>query len=685
MTTEVPPTVERASPLDGEGLLPLLEAGQGGLGGHAGQGGRRSPRLSRAPRRDSVTRFARRLVVSSLVALAVLPPLVTLGIGSINAWSRARADLERIDWLLARDAGRAKDHDLVSALSLPPFESTRDARLLLDAGGQVVLRSEAPRELAWPAFHLSQPLHAPLALEAGLAATLEVRHSLRPVIDLTLLLGLASTLMALVLWGWAFMRRVTALGQAEGRVHDFFSSDPLTGLLNRDALRRLLIRALARSTESRGERVRTVGLLVIDVDRFGLVNGTLGQPAGDALLRHVAERLVAATRESDQVARLGGDQFAVLVEGITGTPALAAMARNLLRAFEKPYNLGSCETVVTLSIGLAAAGRGLETIDDVLKAADAAMRVAKQGGGGRFRIYEPAMSVDTSERLELDVRLHRALSNNEFFLMYQPVLDANGEATIAVEALARWADPVRGLISPVEFIPVLEETGMIVPVGRRLLNQACEAAAGWMRAGARELTVSVNVSPRQFAEPDFVNTVLDALELTGLPPRLLLIEVTEGLLLDPAADAVAKIDALATAGVRLAVDDFGMGYSSLAYLKRFRLHALKIDRMMLRDITTQPRDAAIVRAVVELGRGLGLKVVAEGVETRAQHSALRAMGCDAMQGFLFSLPLRPEQIRAHLLKGEPLTGQPEPVAPIEPVVAPAEQAATAPAQALFTS
>ena len=634
--------------------------------------------------RVSVTQVARRLVVSSLVALAVTPPLIHLGAGSLSAWSQARADLDRMDWLLAREAGRVTPDELLSVLSLPPFDSTRDARLLLDAEGGVALRSEVPRELAWPALALRQTLKAPLTLDDGVAVTLEIQRSLRPVFNLTLLLGLGSALMALILWCWTFTGRFSVLGRAEGRVNEFFSSDGLTGLLNRDAMRRRLAQALERYRSASSETRRSVGLLVIDVDRFGLVNGTLGQPAGDALLRHVAERLAAATRESDQVARLGGDQFAILVEGVSGAPALAAMARNLLRAFEKPYRLGDYETVVTLSIGVVAATAELSGIDDILRAADAAMRVAKQGGGGRFRIYEPAMNVDSSARLEMDVRLHRALSNNEFFLMFQPVVDASGEKIVAVEALARWADPERGLIGPVDFIPVLEQTGMIVPVGRRLLNQACETAAGWIRAGAQELSIAVNVSPRQFAEPDFVNTVLDALALTGLAPHCLLIEVTEGLLLDPAADAVAKIDALATAGVRLAVDDFGMGYSSLAYLKRFRLHALKIDRMLLRDVATQSRDAAIVRAIIELGRGLGLKVVAEGVESQGQFDALRSLGCDAMQGFLFSMPLSPERIRAHLLKGEPLVGQPD----LTPVTAPmvtADIPGTVGVQTLFTS
>lgn len=606
-----------------------------------------------------VTRAAARLVITGLVVLALLPPLCVAVAGSLLTWTQVQSDLARVEWLLERETGQAGGDDWQVLLSQPPFDSTRDARLLRDVEGTVVGHSDLARQLARPALSGSLTLARPVVTSDGRAITLEVHRSLRPVIDMTLMLGLATTLTSLVLWGWAFMRRVSALGLAEDRVLAHSSSDALTGLLNREALRRRASRALDRVRASEGPGRQTVGLLVIDVDRFGLVNGTLGQPAGDALLRHVAERLVAVTRDSDQVARLGGDQFAILVDGVSGTPALAAMARNLLRAFEQPYRVGGHETVVTLSIGLVAASRGNDSIDAVLRCADAAMRVAKQGGGGRFRIFEPTMAVDTADRLDMDVRLHRALANNEFFLMYQPVVDASGQKVLAVEALARWADPARGLISPVEFIPVLEQTGMIVPVGRRLLYQACHTAVAWARAGAADLTLSVNVSPRQFAEPDFVNTVLDALELTGLPPSRLLIEVTEGLLLDPAADAVAKIDALASAGIQLAVDDFGMGYSSLAYLKRFRLHALKIDRMLLRDVAAEPQDAAIVRAIVELGRGLGLKVVAEGVETLAQFDALRALGCDAMQGFLFSMPLAEERIRAHLVGGEPLVGLPE--------------------------
>lgn len=641
---------------------------------------------SRDPGRrdDTVTRAAARLVIAGLVILALLPPLSVAVGGSALTWSQAGADLARLDWLLAREPAPAPDEDLPVVLAQPPYDSTRDARLLLDGAGSIVLNADVTRPLAWPAVSRRLLLSLPIATPDGQAVTLMVRRSLRPVIDMTLLAGLASTLLALALWGWAFMRHLSALGLAEERVRAFSSSDRLTGLLNRDALRRRLSRALAGYRDAREGPRRTVGLLVIDVDRFGLVNGTLGQPAGDALLRHVAERLVAITRETDQVARLGGDQFAILVEGVSGTPALAAMARNLLRAFEQPCRVAGHETVVTLSIGVIAASGGNDTIDSVLRGADAAMRAAKQGGGGRFRIYEPTMAVDAVERLAMDVRLHRALANDEFFLMYQPVVDASGRKTVAIEALARWADPGRGLIAPDEFIPILEQTGMIVPVGRRLLYQACRSAVAWIRGGAADLTVAVNVSPRQFAEPDFVNTVLDALALTGLPPPQLLIEVTEGLLLDPAADAVAKIDALASAGVQLAVDDFGMGYSSLAYLKRFRLHALKIDRMLLRDVATHPQDAAIVRAIVELGRGLGLKVVAEGVETRAQFDALRSLGCDAMQGFLFSKPLPVERIRAHLIQDEPLVGLSE----TEPAITPAPAAGvagTVPARTLFTS
>jgi EAL domain-containing protein (putative c-di-GMP-specific phosphodiesterase class I) len=259
------------------------------------------------------------------------------------------------------------------------------------------------------------------------------------------------------------------------------------------------------------------------------------------------------------------------------------------------------------------------------------------------------MPIDTQQQLELDMALRRALQGGEFELAFQPIVSADGGTIDAVEALLRWNDPGRGVVSPGEFIPVLEQTGLIVPVGQWVLREACKRAQGWMAQGACPVTLSVNVSPIQFAEPDFVRQVLTALEATGFAPQQLQLEVTEGLLLDPTPESLRKMDALVDAGVRLAVDDFGMGYSSLAYLKRFRLHSLKIDRMFVRDVPKLRQDTAIVRAIVELAHALELHVTAEGVETAEQHEALQALGCDSMQGFLFARPMPGDAMRERLL------------------------------------
>ena len=352
----------------------------------------------------------------------------------------------------------------------------------------------------------------------------------------------------------------------------------------------------------------------------------------------MAERIRSVTRESDIVARLGADQFVVQAEAAAGAHALGAMARNVLRAADEPLRVAGRDMVAPLSIGIALAGDHADDVDGLLKCADAAMRAAKAAGGARFCVYEPEMEADHRQRLDLDLRLRHALERDEFFLVYQPIVGAGGRGIVAVEALLRWADPVRGVISPVDFIPLLEQTGQIVPVGRWTLREACRRGRSWIAGGAEDLLLSVNVSPRQFAEPDFVQMVVAVLAETGLPSGHLQLEVTEGLLLEPTPQTLQKIDALVAAGVRLAVDDFGMGYSSLAYLKRFPLHALKIDRMFVRDLPQARHDAAIVRAIIDLGHGLGLTITAEGVETANQFHELRRLGCDTMQGYLSARP-----------------------------------------------
>jgi diguanylate cyclase (GGDEF)-like protein len=459
-----------------------------------------------------------------------------------------------------------------------------------------------------------------------------------------LMLGLLSSAAAGAIWVLVLEPRLRALRHSDHQLRSIAKRDLLTDLPNRDGLRLAARRAFKLERQS----TRKIGLLAIDLDRFRLINDSLGPTAGDELLCGVAARIRGAVRGSDIVARLSADQFAILVEGTGEAQALEIMARNLLRAFVPALSVGGRDTVVALSIGVAIEGEHARDVDGLLKCADSAMRAAKADGGSRYRWFEPAMQVDNQKSLDLDRRLRRALQGDEFTLVYQPIMDRHGRRIVAVEALIRWAEPGRSLVSPGEFIPVLEQTGLIVEVGTWVLRQACRRAKAWLDGGAHALVVSVNVSPRQFSEARFAETVATVLAETGFPANRLQLEVTEGLLLEPSSDTLNKIGTLVSSGVRLAIDDFGMGYSSLAYLKTFALHTLKIDRLFVRDIALNERDAAIARAIIDLGHGLGLKVTAEGVETVEQFDVLRRLGCDSLQGFLFSRPVGAEELKALL-------------------------------------
>ena len=576
----------------------------------------------------SPTRATARLVLGLLVALALALPLGLLAAAALFDRYKAQSTAQALAAVASAPQTNAAA-DPRALLALLPLDDS-EARAWVGADGKTLATLGDARGLAWPSLRIALPLGG----DAHAAGEIIVQRSLRSDLAHAALAALLCAALAAFTWRVAVSAPMVALRAAEGRWRSFARRDALTGLLNREGLRNRLGRALERC---RGAE-RGVGLLLIDVDRFRLVNDSLGQPAGDQLLRHVAERIRAVTREADCVARLGADQFVVQVEAVAGAQALAAMARNLLRAVEAPYTVGGSDTVATLSIGMALAGQSADDVDGLLTCADAAMRAAKADGGARFRLYEPTMEANTQQRLALDLRLRHALQRGEFFLVYQPIVDADGSDIVAVEALLRWADPERGVVSPADFIPVLEQTGLIVEAGRWVLHEACRQGRAWLADGARELVLSVNVSPRQFAEPDFVDTVTAVLAATGFPAAQLQLEVTEGLLLEPSPQSLQKIDALVARGVRLAVDDFGMGYSSLAYLKRFPLHTLKIDRLFVRDLPLARRDAAIVRAIVDLGHGLGLQVTAEGVETADQFHELRRLGCDSMQGYLFARP-----------------------------------------------
>lgn len=591
----------------------------------------RSHRTTRSNRPTGAAAVAQRLVVGCLLLLAALPPLLWLVVGGLMASRGLSSTVEQGHWS-ALPERVALAPEAVPAALLQGGRHQADWVGLLDE--QERAHAEAGQRPAWPALAAERLLRTP----GKPVQLLRAERSLRPLLVGAMLAAMASTALCVGLWRVAYLRPVSSLEKAEGRILSHAWLDPLTGLVNREGLRRRLRKALEQRPEGEGRRRPGVGVLLVDIDRFNLINGTLGQGLGDALLCGVAERLRQVTRRHDTLARMAADQYAVVMEHIHGTEPLAAAARNMQRAFEAPFKLEGREIVVTLSLGGAVAGHDGDTVDELLHNAGAAMRAAKTAGGARLRLFEAAMDAAAHQRLEMDLRLRRALSAGQFFLLYQPIIDARTGRPMAVEALLRWRDPERGVVAPSEFIGVLEETGLIVSVGHWVLYEACRKAVRWQQEGGQPMVLSVNISPRQFAEPDFLDKLQALLARTGFPPGLLQLEVTEGLLLEPTPQTLERLDALAALGIRIALDDFGMGYSSLGYLKRFKLHALKVDRMFVCDLGANPRDEAIVRAIVELGHALGLKITAEGVETQAQAEVLRRVGCDGLQGFLFGTP-----------------------------------------------
>jgi diguanylate cyclase (GGDEF)-like protein len=590
----------------------------------------------------SMARATTRLLLIGLSALALLPPLFTAVAGVLLERHEAQAVASSLAWTIERHRADAQGPSLLALLGAGAADANQ-LREVLHADGTVLAEAGIVGAASPWSISATVPITGP-----GPVAAVRVCESLLEVLQATALVAALSLGATLLTWFFVVRRSVGALRKAEGRLRSINVIDPLTGLANRAGLRQRLQRAL---DSERHTGSRRVGVLLIDLDRFRLINESLGQRAGDQLLRAVAARIRGVLHGGDAAARLGGDQFVVCSQSLAGPQAAAMMARNLLRAIEPALEIAERRTQVSVSIGIALAGTDGQgdAPDELLAHADAAMRAAKSGGGGRHRLFEASMLVNTQQRLDLDMALRRALLESEFELAFQPIMSADGSSIGAVEALLRWNDPARGVVSPAEFIPVLEQTGLIVPVGQWVLREACKRAQGWIAQGARPVTLSVNVSPIQFAEADFVRHVLAALEATGFQPHQLQLEVTEGLLLDPTPDSLRKMDALVDAGVRLAIDDFGMGYSSLAYLKKFRLHSLKIDRMFVRDVPRLKQDTAIVRAIVELAHALELHVTAEGVETAEQHDALQALGCDSMQGFLFARPMPAEAMRERLL------------------------------------
>ncbi|MFC7529592.1 putative bifunctional diguanylate cyclase/phosphodiesterase [Actinoplanes sp. GCM10030250] len=414
--------------------------------------------------------------------------------------------------------------------------------------------------------------------------------------------------------------------------------DNLTGLASRSLFVTRMETAFATA------RTGGVAALLVDLDRFKVINDALGHTAGDQLLVAVAERLRECLRTDDTAARLSGDEFAVLLPDMADVEAVIPVARRIVAAMREPFDLDGRETFVTCSIGVAYGENGDEDSQELLVRADLAMFEAKKQGKDQFAIFEPAMRESFQRHLEMEVDLRRAVLRHEFELRFQPIVRLRTGEISGLEALVRWQHPDRGLIPPLDFIPLAEETGMIVPIGEWVLREACRQAAGWnaKRGGDQPLTVSVNLSAVQLERADLPTVVRSALEESGLPAACLVIELTESLIVDHRPETLRRLESIKELGVRLAIDDFGTGYSSLAYLRRFPVDIIKIDKSFVDDVGDMPAATALTLGIIQLGQALQLSTIAEGIEDAGQLSELADGNCELGQGYYFAEPLTSE-------------------------------------------
>ncbi len=424
--------------------------------------------------------------------------------------------------------------------------------------------------------------------------------------------------------------------------------DPVTGLPNR----RQFVRLLGQQLTAGASADHRKALLFLDLDGFKLINDTLGHVVGDQLLKAVAARLKQCLRTTDMIARLGPDEFSVLLPSIAGPDIAGRLAQRILDALRPPFTLAGHEVFVTASIGIAMSSSENGDAGSLIKNADAAMYRAKERGKNSYEFYSPDMNAQAYERLILESRLHKALERNEIIVYYQPQIHLPSRRLIGVEALARWKDAASGLIPPAKFIPLAEETGLIVKIGESVLRQSCRQLKAWHDAGHTALQLSVNLSVRQFKQPDLANTIAGVLAEIGLEPRHLDLELTETSIMQDAEAALKALKDLKAMGVRVSIDDFGTGYSSLIYLRRFPIDTLKIDRAFTQDMMTSADAQAIIAAIIAMAQALKLTVIAEGIETDEQISLLQKQGCVHGQGFAFSKPVSAEEM-TELLKTWP--------------------------------
>jgi diguanylate cyclase (GGDEF)-like protein/PAS domain S-box-containing protein len=432
-------------------------------------------------------------------------------------------------------------------------------------------------------------------------------------------------------------RDISDRKQMEERLYDLVRTDHLTTLPNRFLLDERFVGGLAQARREGSQ----LAMLMIDIDRFKNINDTLGHGMGDALLKVAGARLKSCIRECDTLARWGGDEFVLLLPGLQDAATSVTVAHRCLRALKEPFVVDGQGLHVTASIGISLSPDSSAEAETLLKNADTAMYKAKARGGDCYVIYSADMSAGARSRLSMENALFHAVERSELLLHYQPFVSARTGRLAGVEALLRWQHPDYGLVSPAQFIPIAEETGLIDSIGEWVLHSACRQMDRWYQRGLPRIAISVNVSSRQFRQDSLANTIKAVLDDTGFDPKLLELELTESVLMDDIDRSKTILSELKALGVSIALDDFGTGYSSLSYLKGFQLDSLKIDRTFIAELTTSEATASIVRATIGLGKGLRLRTIAEGVETRAQADYLVAQGCDVLQGFLFARPMEP--------------------------------------------
>ena len=585
----------------------------------------------------------------ALLGLALAGALFfTLKIFPLRALNRALADLHQSEQLFSKAFHaspdpvmicRADDGRIISVnTSFTRITGYELSEVVNRAHGKLGLWADHEKtEWAKQQLRLDQPvnnLEMTLVTRSGEQRDMLVSSEMTEINNVSCVLTVA--------------RDVTAQKQAEQRMAYLANYDQLTGLPNRALFRDRLEGAMQRA--QRAERL--VGLLYLDLDRFKRVNDSLGHQAGDQLLVQVAERLQGCVRRTDTighpdvrhgssgstVARLGGDEFTVVLGDIKHVDEISSVALRIISALSAAFDLAGHQVFVGASIGITVYPFDDIDLDNMIRNADAAMYRAKALGRNNFQFYTDDLNANAEERLWLETELRQALERNQFELVYQPKLDLQSSRISGVEALLRWRSPEKGLVSPVEFIPLLEDTGLIVPIGAWVLQTACAQAAAWGRDGMH-LTMAVNLSPRQFHDDGLTHMIRAALNHSGLSANQLELEVTESLLMEDSTRSQTTLASIKQMGIHISVDDFGTGYSSLAYLKRFPLDTLKIDRTFVKEVGIDPDDTAIVRAVIALARSLRLTVVAEGVETQEQLEFLRETRCEQAQGYLISRPL----------------------------------------------